>query len=162
MSTRREAREHVMKALYAHEQSGGNADHFVYTLLEPALEEDPSTLDFAERLFRTTLETTEEADEIIQKHANNWEIRRITVVDRSLLRMATTELLEFEEIPPKVSVDEAIEIAKKYSTPKSDTFINGVLDSVLIDLHNQGRLNKSGRGLVGMETIRERAQSQQS
>lgn len=150
-----------MKALYAHEQSGGNADHFVYTLIEPALEEDPSTLDFAERLFRTTLDTKEEADEIIQKHANNWEIRRITVVDRSLLRMATTEFLEFEEIPPKVSVDEAIEIAKKYSTPKSDTFINGVLDSVLIDLHNQGRLNKSGRGLVGMETIRERAQSQQ-
>lgn len=148
-----------MKALYAHEQSGGNADHFVYTLIKPELEEDPSTFEFAERLFRATLDTSEEADEIIQKHANNWEIRRITVVDRSLLRMATTELLEFEEIPPKVSVDEAIEIAKKYSTPKSDTFINGVLDAVLIDLHKQGRLNKSGRGLVGMEAIRERAQS---
>lgn len=159
MSTRREAREHVMQALYAHEQGGGDADHFVHTILEPALEEDPPTLDFAKELFRKTLETKEEADEVIQKHAKNWKIHRITVIDRSLLRMATTELLEFEEIPPKVSVDEAIEIAKKFSTPESDTFVNGVLDAVLIDLHRQDRLNKSGRGLVGMDAIRERAQS---
>jgi N utilization substance protein B len=74
--------------------------------------------------------------------------------------MATAEFLEFEEIPPKVTIDEAIEIAKVYSTDDSGPFINGVLDSVLMDLHEQGRLEKSGRGLIGMDAIRERAQSQ--
>lgn len=112
MSTRREAREHVMKALYAHEQADGDPDQIVHTLIKAPLEDDSATRDFAERLFRTTLDTTEEADEIIEKHAENWEVHRIAVIDRSLLRMATTELLKFEEIPPKVSVDEAIEIAK--------------------------------------------------
>jgi len=159
MSTRREAREHVMKALYAHEQADENADHVVHTLIRIPLEDDPSTRDFAERLFRRTLDTTAEADKIIEKHAKNWAIHRIAVIDRCLLRMATTELLKFEEIPPKVSVDEAIDIAKKYSTPRSGTFINGVIDAILLDLHEQGRLNKSGRGLIGMDSIRERAES---
>lgn len=159
MSTRREAREHVMKALYAHEQADADPEHLVQTLINAPLEDDPSTREFAERLFRTTLDTMPEADEIIEKHAKNWEIHRIAVIDRCLLRMATTELLKFEEIPPKVSVDEAIEIAKKYSTPRSGTFVNGVIDAILLDLHEQGRLNKSGRGLIGMDTIRERADS---
>jgi Transcription termination factor len=58
-----------------------------------------------------------------------------------------------------VSVDEAIEIAKKYSTPRSGTFVNGVIDAILLDLHDQERLDKSGRGLIGMDTIRERTDS---
>lgn len=159
MSTRREARELVMKALYAHEQSGLDSDHLVHTLIKVNLEDDPATREFAEHLFRSTLDTMDEADEIIEKHAKNWEIHRIAVIDRSLLRMATTELLKFEEIPPKVSVDEAIEIAKEYSTPRSGTFVNGVIDAILLDLHEQERLNKSGRGLIGMDAIRERANS---
>lgn len=160
MSTRREARECVMQALYAHEQAGGEADHFVHTVLLPELKDDPQTREFAERLFRTTLEMADEADEIIRAHATNWDLHRITAIDRALLRMGTTELLEFEEIPPKVTIDEAIEIGKSYSTEDSGPFINGVLDSVLMDLHNQGRLEKSGRGLIGMDAIRERAESQ--
>ncbi len=159
MSTRRDAREQVMKALYAHAQADGDPDQIVHTLIEDPLGDDPATRDFAERLFRTTLDTMEEADQIIEKHAKNWEIHRIAVIDRSLLRMGTTELLKFEEIPPKVSVDEVIEIAKKYSTPRSGTFVNGVIDAILLDLHGQDRLNKSGRGLIGMDTIRERAES---
>lgn len=148
-----------MKALYAHEQAEGAPEHVLRTLVDPAFEEDPSTQVFAERLFQSTLDTREEADEIIEKHAENWDIRRITIIDRSLLRMATTELLTFEEIPPKVSIDEAIEIAKKYSTPQSDKFINGVLDSVLLDLYEQDRLNKTGRGRIGMDTIRDRTET---
>lgn len=159
MSTRREARIQVMKALYAHEQAGDSPEHLVGTLLAPELHDDPEALEFAETLFRTTLDTSDEADTIIQEHATNWDLPRITVVDRALLRMAVTELLEFEEIPPKVSIDEAIEIAKTYSTPRSDTFINGVLDAILMELEREGRLNKSGRGLIGIEAIRERAQS---
>lgn len=149
-----------MQALYAHEQAGGDANHIVHTLISSKLEDDPQNRTFAETLFRTTLDTIEEADEIIQSHATNWDLHRITAVDRALLRMATTEFLEFEEIPPKVSIDEAIEIGKTYSTADSGPFINGVLDAVLMDLHDQGRLEKSGRGLVGMDAIRERAQSE--
>lgn len=159
MSSRRDAREHIMKALYAYEQADSDPDHLAAVLIDMPLEDDPPTRDFAERLFRATLDTMDEADEIIEKHAKNWEIHRIAVIDRCLLRMATTELLKFEEIPPKVSVDEAIDIAKKYSTPRSGTFVNGVVDAILLDLHEQERLNKSGRGLIGMDTIRERAQS---
>ncbi len=159
MSTRREARIQVMKALYAHEQAGDSPEHLVGTLLAPELVEDQDTLEFAESLFRTTLDTSDEADDVIQEHATNWDLPRITVVDRALLRMAVTEFLEFEEIPPKVTIDEAIEIAKIYSTPRSDTFINGVLDAIVMELERDGRLNKSGRGLIGIEAIRERAQS---
>jgi len=148
-----------MKALYALEQSRGRPDHVIHTLLKPQLEADGETLEFGVNLFRATVDATEEVDEIIQKHATHWDLSRITVIDRSLLRMATTELLEFEEIPPKVSIDEAIEIAKTYSTPQSDTFINGVLDAILMDLERQDRLNKTGRGLIGIEAIRDRAQS---
>ncbi|MEF8815732.1 MAG: transcription antitermination factor NusB [Salinibacter sp.] len=156
MSTRRDAREQVLKALYAHHQTDGDAGRVRQTLIRAPLDDDPSIRAFAERLFQETLDAREAADEIIEKHADNWEIHRIAVVDRSLLRMATTELLKFEEIPPKVSMDEAIEIAKTYSTPRSGTFVNGVIDAILLDLHEQGRLNKSGRGLIGMESIRER------
>lgn len=158
MSTRREARECVMQALYAHEQAGGEPEHFVHTLLNPKFD-DPETREFAECLFRRTLDQQDDVDEIIRAHATNWDLPRVTAIDRALLRMATTELLAFEEIPPKVSIDEAIEIAKTYSTSDSGPFVNGVLDAILMDLHEQGRLEKSGRGLIGMEAIRNRAQS---
>lgn len=148
-----------MQALYAREMGGGEPEAHVYTLIEPDLEGDPETLDFAKRLFTTTIEQSDEIDEIIGKHTKNWDLHRITAVDRSLIRMATAELLAFEDIPPKVSVDEAIEIAKEYSTPRSGTFVNGVIDAILIDLEQQDRLQKSGRGLVGIEDVRNRAES---
>jgi N utilization substance protein B len=159
MSTRREAREQVMKALYAHDQADGSPEQILHTLIRNPLASDPPTRDFAEHLFRDTLDTAPEADRIIERHAENWDLHRIAAVDRALLRMATTELLRREEIPPKVSVDEAIEIAKKYSTPRSGTFINGVIDAILLDLHEQGRLSKTGRGRIGMDSLRERARS---
>ena len=149
-----------MQALYAREMAGGDSpDHYIYMVLEPELNDDGVVFEFAKQLFRKTLRTIDAADEIIAKHAENWEIHRINPIDRCLLRMATAELLEFEEIPPKVSIDEAIDIAKKFSTPRSGNFINGVLDAILMDLERQGRLHKSGRGLVGIESIRERANS---
>ncbi|HHP7237128.1 transcription antitermination factor NusB [Longibacter sp.] len=159
MSSRREAREYVMKALYAREMGGGDARHVVYTILEPALEGDAVTLEFARKLLEKTVDARSEADAVISKHAKNWDIDRITPVDRILLRMAVIELLHMEDVPPKVSIDEAIEIAKSYSTPKSGTFINGILDAALADLKEQGRLNKSGRGLVGMDLPQEQGEA---
>ena len=71
--------------------------------------------------------------------------------------MAICELLAFEDIPPKVSINEAIEVAKKYSTEKRSKIVNGILDATLVALSSQGRLKKSGRGLVGMDAILDRA-----
>lgn len=160
MSNRRQAREVVMKALYALELADGKPEHIAHVFLEPALEDDPSNLEFATTLYERTIDRRREADRIISAHAENWDLDRIAAIDRVLLRMATCELLTFEEIPPKVSIDEAIEIAKKYSTPQSGKFINGILDSILMQLQQEGRLNKTGRGLIGMDSIRARANSQ--
>lgn len=103
---------------------------------------------FGKDLVRRMLAHQEELDELIDKFANNWELERIALFDRLLLQMATVELLYFPEIPPKVSINEAIDISKKFSTEKSKVFINGILDSILEELKKNGKLNKSGRGLV--------------
>lgn len=133
--------------------------HFINTILQPALGEDAENLKFATSLFLRTIDTTEESDAIITKHAENWDLSRIALIDRILLRMAICELLNFEDIPPKVSINEAIEVAKRYSTPRSGQFINGILDAVLLHLQQEGRLKKSGRGLVGMESMGDRSVS---
>ncbi len=156
MSNRREAREHVMQALYAQELSKSTAEDVIETVLQDALT-DATSMAFAKKLLLRTLSRRDELDQIIGQHAENWDLGRIATVDRVVLRMAVCELLTFEDIPPKVTIDEAIEVAKRYSTDKSGPFINGVLDAVLLDLQRQGRLQKSGRGLVGMDSIRDRA-----
>ena len=146
-----------MQALYAHELSGGDVRHFINTIIKPDLVNDDENLKFATGLFLRSLDFTEDADEVISKHTKNWDLTRIALIDRILLRIAICELLSFEDIPSKVSINEAIEVAKKYSTPRSGQFINGVLDAVLLDLQQDGRLKKTGRGLVGMQSIRERS-----
>lgn len=157
MSNRRQAREHVMQALYAFEQGGGEARHVIDTLLRPDLDDDAKTFRFAERLFLRTLDFTAEADDIIAQHAQNWDLARIALIDRLVLRMALCEFVSFEDIPPKVTINEAIEIAKRYSTDNSGKFVNGILDAAVLDLHAAGRLKKSGRGLVGMQALEDRA-----
>ncbi|GAB5466501.1 MAG: hypothetical protein Kapaf2KO_19370 [Candidatus Kapaibacteriales bacterium] len=104
-------------------------------------------LKFGKKLVRSVLEKREELDDYIDRYAQNWELERIAQLDRLILQVATAELLYFEEIPPKVSINEAIDISKKFSTEKSKVFINGILDSILDELKEKGTLAKSGRGL---------------
>lgn len=148
-----------MQALYAREIAGGDVRHFIDTLIRPRLKDDAENLKFAESLFLRTLGRTEELDEMIGRHTDNWDLSRIALIDHIVLRMAIAELLTFEDIPPKVSINEAIEVAKRYSTPKSGQFVNGILDAVLLDLQDGGKLKKSGRGLVGMQSIQDRSSS---
>lgn len=157
MSSRREARERVMQALYAFEQGGGSAEHIIGHIIRPGLDDDPSTFKFCESLFLRCVDAEDEANEIIKQYAENWEFSRIALIDRLLLRMAICEMLSFPDIPPKVSINESIEIAKKFSTENSGKFINGILDAVLLVLFEEGRLRKSGRGLVGMDTLEQRS-----
>jgi N utilization substance protein B len=105
-------------------------------------------IDFCHKLIKETINLAPSIDELIEEYAENWELERIALIDRILMQIAITELMRFPEIPPKVSINEAIDIAKKYSTPKSSTFINGVLDSVNEKLQKEGKINKSGRGLL--------------
>ena len=79
---------------------------------------------------------------------SNWDSDRIALLDSIMIKMAIAELLYFPSIPPKVSMNEYIEISKDYSTPKSNIFINGILDKTIKDFEESGRLNKSGRGLI--------------
>ena len=145
-SERRRGRELTLQACYAFELSGNRLE---VTLEDVILSKDlsPSILDFSQKLFRKICENRETFDSYIKRKAVNWEFSRIAIIDKLILRMAICEFLYFPDIPPKVSIDEAIEIAKKFSTEKSGKFVNGILDAVLLDLRESGRLQKSGRGL---------------
>lgn len=156
MVSRRLARECVLQALYAHLLGGGNHGHILATIVRPRLRENSSVLSFAESLFSRSFETAWRADQLIKAHASHWEIVRMAILDRLTLRMAVCELLRFADIPPKVTINEAIDIAKRYSTEHSGRFVNGMLDSIVYELDRQGELRKSGRGLRGMGALRTR------
>ena len=105
-------------------------------------------------LFYNCLEQGEWYDEFIKSKAENWELDRIAKIDRILMHMGICEMLNFEEIPVKVTINEYLELAKTYSTPKSSKFINGILDSLYNDFRNSGRIQKKGRGLIDKSTPR--------
>jgi N utilization substance protein B len=152
---RRLVRERVMQGLYAYEigrEAGGESvDFMAENLVYPDFHENPELLEFAQQLMRRTFNCESECDEIIRSLSENWEFHRIAPIDKVLLRMGLTELLHFAEIPTKVTINEVIEIAKRYSTDKSSIFINGLLDASLSLLKKEGRLKKTGRGLMGEE-----------
>lgn len=152
MSTRRrQIREKVLQGLYAYELSHEPVELILETIVND-LKRDPEVFDLAKTLFLKVIETKDEVDALIKGRVANWEFSRIAVIDKIVLRISICELLYFDDIPPKVSINEAIEIARRYSTEKSDKFVNGVLDSVLDDLKKSGRMNKSGRGLLETTT----------
>ena len=102
---------------------------------------------FAKELFRKSIQFADDYGEIIASKADNWETERIAFLDLHLMTMALTELEHFSTIPVKVTLNEYIELAKVYSTPKSKVFINGVLDKLVNDFKAEKRINKRGRGL---------------
>jgi len=148
MSRRREARISVLQALYAYELGGGSRKFVIEEIVREHLSKDKKPREFAESLFGKVLDLESKTSEIIGRHTKNWDFNRIAVVDGLLLRMAVTEFLHFNDIPPKVSINEAIEIAKAFSTDESGKFINGVLDAILRDLQKDNLIKKTGRGLV--------------
>ncbi|TCV16591.1 NusB antitermination factor [Sphingobacterium alimentarium] len=112
--------------------------------LTPSWSEDE---EFISELFKSTIRYSEEYQKLIAEKTKNWEADRIALMDTILMRMAISELINFPSIPVKVTINEYIELSKTFSTLKSNTFINGILDKILADLNKQGRIRKSGRGL---------------
>lgn len=104
---------------------------------------------FIVKLYRKTLLKREAAEKLIADRAKNWELDRIAMMDKLILAMAITELIEFPSIPVKVSLNEYIELAKIFSTGKSRIFINGILDKLITDLQDDNTIVKTGRGLMG-------------
>jgi N utilization substance protein B len=111
--------------------------------LPPATSEEAAMRLFAEPLIRGTVEKLTEIDGKIQHYAKNWDMGRMAVVDRNILRLAIYEMLFREDIPPVVSINEAVDIAKKFSTDDSGRFVNGILDKVKGDLLRPARIVKS-------------------
>jgi N utilization substance protein B len=99
-------------------------------------------------LFRKAILHNDEYQEAIQEKAKNWELERIAIMDLLLMKLALTELIEFSTIPVKVTLNEYIELSKHFSTPKSNTFINGILDKLVADFKASGKIQKTGRGLL--------------
>ena len=105
--------------------------------------------EYAKILFRKTILRSEECSELIDRNTTNWEVERIALMDILVMKLAITEILEFPEIPVKVTLNEYIEIAKYYCTSKSSTFVNGILDKVVKEMRDNKLFRKTGRGLVG-------------
>jgi N utilization substance protein B len=129
MQSRRRGRELALKLLYGFDLLPRDVDATLrefWTLTN--YPEEVRT--FAEQLVRGTLVHKDEIDAFIAENAINWTIERMAVIDRNILRYAVYELIYEDVIPPKVTINEALDIAKKYSTPKSSAFINGILDNI--------------------------------
>ena len=126
-SSRHLARELVLQGLYALESDGGDEDEVLAGIIDdPRLSERHRT--FARELFRLTVERRAWAEEQIATLAEHWDLKRIACIDRLIMCMAMVELTEMVDVPVKVVLDEAIELAKTYSTAQSSRFINGILD----------------------------------
>jgi N utilization substance protein B len=137
-----------MQALYAEDISRSDPHQLLNTIIKPEFNDDKANFEFAEKLFYWTINHQEQLDEIIREHTTHWRIDRLAHIDKVILRAALCEFIYFPEIPTKVTINEAIEIAKKYSTAKSGNFINGILDAALEHLQEQDQIHKKGRGRI--------------
>ena len=139
MGKRRSSRELALKFLYQFELNEGNLDEQIKLFLERnSSQEDVE--NFMKELVVSLIDKMEEIDKIIQKFSDHWILDRMTVIDRNILRMGTCELLFNFSTPPKVVINEAIDIAKKYGNEDSPEFINGILDKVYNEIGQKGPL----------------------
>lgn len=150
---RRLIREKVLQLLYAFELNEDNHEGMKEAILSEI--NDKTDFTFANSLINKVLKNKIEIDELIKSKVDNWDLSRIALIDRILLRMGICELLYFPDIPPKVSINEAIEIAKEYSTSSSGKFLNGILDAILDDLKKENKLKKTGRGLLDESPLKQ-------
>jgi transcription antitermination protein NusB len=129
MTNRRQARECALEVMYRLDLVGDEPEH---TIAEILLRKNPSeeAETYLRRLVDAALGNRDEIDVTLRKHLTRWRLERLTVLDRAILRLAAAEILYFDDVPPKVSINEAVEIAKKYGDDEAGKFVNGVLDGI--------------------------------
>jgi N utilization substance protein B len=134
MGQRRKAREAVLECLYEHEIRGDVTPEEIFPFSRERHELDNDGAQFALALLNKTLENIQELDTVISKHIDNWDFQRLAMIDKNILRLGLAELHYFPDIPKKVTIDEAIELAKTYGSADSGRFVNGVLDALSKDV----------------------------
>src|SRR5579884_4141574 len=130
MGTRRKSRELALQMLYQADLGEQTPDDVRKTFWKGRGEVDREVQGFADDIFRVAQDRRSEIDKLIEDHAENWRMDRMAAVDRNVLRAAVAEMIGFPQTPRAVVINEAIEIARKFSSPESAQFINGVLDSI--------------------------------
>ena len=130
MGTRRKSRELALQMLFQADMGKQQPEDVRKTFWRGRGEVDDDVQGFAEDLFRVATDRADEIDQLIERHAQHWRMDRMAAVDRNILRASVAELLGFSSTPRAVVINEALEIARKFSSPESVQFINGVLDSV--------------------------------
>lgn len=113
-----------------------------------AIEWTQEDVDYAVRVIESARDNRAKVNDLIERHSRNWEVERIAALDKVMIRLAVAELMACSEIPVKVTINEVIELAKRYSTDKSGVFINGILDAITADLKAENLVLKTGRGLI--------------
>ena len=144
---RRITREKVLQTLYAYELSQEPISNVVENVMGD-IRDDQESFEFAKRLIDQVIGHQEEIEKYIRAKVSHWEYDRIAVIDKLLLQMGICEFLYFPDIPPKVTINELIEVAKIFSTENSGKFVNGILDAILEELKKGDGMKKTGRGLI--------------
>jgi N utilization substance protein B len=134
MGTRRKSRELALQMLFQSDMGKQDSEQVRKSFWSERKEMDEGVRDFADDIFRVATDRAADIDQIIEKHAANWRMERMAAVDRNVMRAAVAEFLGFPQTPAPVIINEALEIARKFSSPEAVNFINGVLDSVSKDL----------------------------
>jgi transcription antitermination protein NusB len=129
MGIRRVARECAVQMLYQRDIGKHECEYILKSFWEMN-EHSPQVREFATRLFEGSVARLKEIDKLIQTHAENWRLSRMAAVDRNILRLAVYELLSEDRTPSTVVINEALEVARKFSTHESAQFVNGILDSI--------------------------------
>jgi N utilization substance protein B len=130
MGSRRKSRELAMQMLFQGDLGKQEPEEVEGLFWESRDDVDDETRGFADDLHRLATKRSEEIDALIQKHAQNWRLERMPVVDRNLLRTAVAEMLGYPKTPAAVVINESLEIARRYAAPESVNFLNGVLDAI--------------------------------
>lgn len=129
MTQRRLARECALETLYRIDLVGDEAEGVIEEILSRKNPSDEAE-EYLRRLVQTVITNQNDIDAILRRHLKRWRLERVTVLDRAILRMGAAEIIYFQDVPPKVSLNEAVEISKKYGDDDSGKFVNGVLDGV--------------------------------
>ena len=133
---KRKARITALQIIYAQEFHGSDIDATIKHILDTENMQEDDVLAYGRHLGSLTIQHMHETDALIKKRSKNWDFKRIAIIDLLIMRMSLAEMLYEDQVPPKVSITEGVEIAKQFSTSESSSFINGILDAVYKDLLN--------------------------